>query len=62
LICVNVSSNDQKYSILSKSLSLKGLVIFINKYLIPEDQVELRKEVQMVKEAGKEGKWEIIRN
>ena len=29
--------------------------------LIPEDQREQRKEVQKVKEARKEGKWEIIR-
>ena len=29
---------------------------------IPEDQVELRKEVQKVKESRKEGKWELIRN
>ena len=36
--------------------------IFINKYLIPKDQAELRKEVQKVKEARKEGKWETIRN
>jgi hypothetical protein len=62
LIFVKVSCNDHKYSILSKSLSLKGPRIFINDDLIPEDQVELRKEVQKVKEARKEGKWEIIRN
>jgi hypothetical protein len=43
-------------------LSLKGLVIFINEDLNPEDQVELRNEVQKVKEAMKEGKWAIIRN
>ena len=36
--------------------------IFIKEDLIPEDQAELRKEVQKVKEARKEGKWEIIRN
>ena len=36
--------------------------IFINEYLIPEDQAELRKEVQKVKEARKEEKWAIIRN
>ena len=36
--------------------------IFINEDLIPEDQAELRKEVQKVKEARKEGKWAIIRN
>ena len=62
LIRVKVSCNDHKYSILSKSPSLKGLGIFINEDLIPEDQVELRKEVQKVKEAKKEGKWTIIRN
>ena len=53
LICVKVSCNDRKYSILSKSPSLKGPRIFRNEYLIPEDQVELRKEVQKVKEARK---------
>ena len=36
--------------------------IFINEDLIPEDQAELRKEVQKVKEARKEGKRVIIRN
>jgi hypothetical protein len=44
-----VSSNDHKYGILSKNPSLKGLGIFINEYLIPEDQDEIRKEVQKVK-------------
>jgi hypothetical protein len=58
LIHVKVSCNDHKYSILSKSLSLKGSRIFINEDLIPEDQDELRKEVQKVKEARKEGKWQ----
>jgi hypothetical protein len=62
LIHVKVSCNDHKYRILSKSSSLKGLPIFINKDLIPEDQAALRKEVQRVKEVGKKGKWEIIRN
>jgi hypothetical protein len=62
LIHVKVSCNDHKYSILSKSPSLKGLAIFINEDLIPEDKAELRKEVQKVKEARKEGKWAIIRN
>ena len=38
------------------------MIIFINEDLIPEDQVELRKEVQKVKEARKEGVWVIIRN
>ena len=47
---------------LSKIASLKGTGIFINEDLIPEDQEELRKEVQKVKEARKEGKWAIIRN
>ena len=36
--------------------------IFINENLIPEDQTELRKEVQKVKESRKEGKCAIIRN
>ena len=62
MICVKLSCNDHKYSILSKSPSLKGSGIFINEDLIPEDQSELRKEVQKVKEVRKEGKWEIIRN
>jgi hypothetical protein len=48
LVCVKVSCNDHKYSIISKSLSLKWLGIFINEDLIPEDQVELRKKVQKV--------------
>jgi hypothetical protein len=38
LIHVKVSCNDHKYSILSKSSSLKGSGIFINEDLIPEDQ------------------------
>ena len=62
LIYVKVSFNDHKYSILSKSPSLKGSGIFINEDLIPKDQDELRKEVQKVKQDRKEGKWEIIRN
>jgi hypothetical protein len=62
LIRVKVSCNDHKYNILSKSQSLKGLGIFINEDLISEDQAELRKEVQKVREARKEGKWTIIRN
>jgi hypothetical protein len=62
LICVKVSCNDHKYILLSKSLSLKRLEIFINEDLIPKYQHELRKEVQKVKEAKKEGKWPIIRN
>jgi hypothetical protein len=62
LIRVKVSCTDHKYNILSKSPSLKGSAIFINEDLIPEDQAELRKEVQKVKEARKEGKWAIIRN
>jgi len=57
-----VSSTDHKYDILSKTSSLKRTRIFINEDLIPEDQAELRKEVQKVKEARKEGKWAIIRN
>jgi hypothetical protein len=62
LIRVKLSCYDHKYSILSKSLSLKGSGIFINEDLISEDQDELRKEFQKVKEAMKEGKWAIIRN
>jgi hypothetical protein len=62
LIRVKVSCNDYKYSILSKYPSLKGSRIFMNEDLIREDQAELRKEVQKVKEARKEGKWAIIRN
>jgi hypothetical protein len=62
LILVKVSCNDHKYSIFSKSLSLKESRIFINEDFIPEDQAELRKEVQNVKEARKEGKCTIIRN
>ena len=62
LIRVKVSSTDQKHDILSKTSILKGTGIFINEDLIPEDQAELRKEVQKVKEARKEGKWAIIRN
>jgi hypothetical protein len=62
LIRVKVSCNDHKYSIFSKSLSLKGSGIFINEDLIPEDQAELRKKVQKVKQARKEGKLTIIRN
>ena len=57
-----VSSNGLKYDILSKTLSLKGSGIFINEDLVPKDQAKLRKEVQKVKEAEKEGKWEIIGN
>jgi hypothetical protein len=62
LISVKVSCNDHKYSIISKSMSLKGSQIFINEDPIPKGQVELRNEVQKVKEAKKEGKWTIIRN
>jgi len=57
-----LSSIDHKYDILNKTSSLKGTGIFINEDLILEDQEELRKEVQKVKEARKEGKWAIIRN
>jgi len=59
---IKVSSTNHKYDILSKTSSLKGTGIFINEDLIPEDQAELRKEVQKVKEARKEGKWAIIIN
>ena len=62
MIRINVSFTDHKYDILSKTSSLKGTRIFINEYLILEDQAQLRKEVQKVKEARKEGKWAIIRN
>ena len=41
---------------------MKGSEIFINEDLILQDQVELRKEVQKVKETRKEGKWALIRN
>ena len=43
LIHVKVICNDHKYIIISKSSRLKGSRIFINEYLIPEDQAELRK-------------------
>jgi hypothetical protein len=62
LIWVKVISNEHKCGILNKTSRLKGLGIFINEDLIPEDQFELRKEVQKVKESRKEGKWEIIQN
>ena len=62
LICVKVSCNYHKYSILSKSSILKRSGIFINEDLIPEDQAGLRKEVQKVKETRKERKWAIIRD
>ena len=62
LIQIKVSSTDHKYNILNKTSNLKGSGIFINEDLIPEDQAELRKEVQKVKEARKEGKWALIRN
>ena len=48
LIQIKVSSTDNKYDIFSKTSSLKGTRIFINDDLIPEDQQELRKEVQKV--------------
>lgn len=54
LICVKVSCNDHKLDILSKSPSLKASRIFRNEDLIPEDEAELRKEIQKVK--GKERK------
>ena len=62
MICVKVSYNDHKYSLLSKSPTLKGSRIFINENLITEDQYELRKEIQKVKETRKEGKLDIIRD
>jgi len=57
-----VSSTNHKYDIHSKTSSIRGMGIFINEDLIPKDHVELRKEVQKVKEVRKEGKWAIIRN
>jgi hypothetical protein len=39
LIHVKVSSNDHKYGILSKTLSLKGSRIFINEDLIPKTKL-----------------------
>ena len=54
LIHVKVSCTDHKYSILSKSPSLKGSGIFINEDLIPGDQADLRMEVQKLKEVKKE--------
>ena len=62
LIRRKVSSTNNKYDMLSKTSSLKGTRIFINEDLIPEDQAELRKGVQKVREARKEGKWAIIIN
>jgi hypothetical protein len=62
LFQLKVISNDHKYIILKKTPSLKWSIIFINEDLILEDQVELRKEFQKVKESRKEGKWEIIYN
>ena len=38
LIQIKVSSTDHKHDILSKTSSLKGMGIFINEDLIPEDQ------------------------
>ena len=38
LIRIKVKSTDSKYDMLSKTSSLKGMRIFINEYLIPEDQ------------------------
>ena len=60
LIQIKVSSIDHRYDILSKTSSIKGTGIFINEYLILEDQAELRKQDQKVKEVRKEGKWVII--
>jgi len=62
LIWVKVSSIEHKYDIISKTSTLKGSGIFINEDLIAEDQFELRKEFQKVKEARKERKWALIRN
>jgi hypothetical protein len=60
----NLSFDKSKVDIFLNDLNskLKGLRIFINEDLIPEDRDELRKEVKKVKEARKEGKWAIIRN
>ena len=38
MIQIKVSSADHKYDILSKTSSLKGMKIFINEYIILEDQ------------------------
>ena len=38
LIQMKVRSTDHKHDILRKASSLKGMGIFINEYLIPEDQ------------------------
>jgi len=62
LIWVKVSFEYHKYGILNKTFYLKGSKIFINEYLILEDQAKLRKEVHKVKEVRKEGKWVLIRN
>ena len=62
LICIRVSSNNHKYGILSKTPSVKEIEKFINEDLIIEDQVELIKEVEKVKEDIKKEKLEIIRN
>jgi len=59
---MKVSSTHHKYGIISKTSSLKRKWIFINESVVREDQEELRKKVQKVKEDRKEGKWEIIRN
>jgi hypothetical protein len=55
LIHVRISSNVHKYYIFSKNPNLKGSRIFINEALISEDQANLRKEVQKLKEARNEG-------
>ena len=62
LIWIKVSSTDHKYDIHNKTSSLKGTWIFINEDFIPQYQAKLRKEVQKVKKATKEGKWAISKN
>ena len=62
MVRVKVSCNNHKYGILSKCLNLKGLGIFINEDLFLEDQAKLRKQIQKVNNARKEGNWEINRN
>ena len=62
IILVKISYTEQTYNILRKTSSIKVSRIFIHEDLILEDQVELRKEAQEVKEARKEGERALIRN
>ena len=57
-----MNSNDHEYGVLSNTPSLYGIVILFQEDPTPKDQVELRKEVEKVREARKEGKWAIIRD